>query len=104
MSYFHIHVSNLLTDKGNPAANQFMINVYGKAFFQSYNTTIAKVEYIASSTIVTLDNHWKYSRTTLKYLKKFLHYHMWQEFDTKKIERYIKEGLFKTDDLNDLPF
>lgn len=95
-------VSNLTSDHGNKVANQFEIEHEGVRYFQSYNVIVAKIEHIASSTIITLDNvYWDYSKTTKKYLVKFL-YPIVHNF--AKVRFYVNEGYFKLDCLNDKPF
>lgn len=95
-------VSNLTSDKGNKVANQFEIEHEGVRYFQSYNVIVAKIEFIASSTIVTLDSvYWDYSKTTKKYLVKFL----WPiVVNFKEVRKYVNEGFFKLDCLNNFPF
>lgn len=81
---------------GNPVANQFEIETPKEIIFQSYGTTIAKRErgFLGS---VTLDKYyWNYSRTTLKYLKQFLGNNLTKQ----EIENRIKQGVYKTKDLN----
>ena len=71
-----IKVSNMITSKGNPAENQFIITKTSSRFnttevyFQSYNTTIA---YMSEETGVLLDkDSWDCSVTTGKYRNQFL--------------------------------
>ena len=70
-----IKVSNMITSKGNPAANQFIITTqdrdgFKEVYFQSYNTTIA---YMSEETGVLLDkDSWDCSVTTGKYRNQFL--------------------------------
>ena len=79
---------------GNPVANQFIITVGDKEYFQSYRTIIAVKDYSVVPAKVTLDTHdWNYSVTTSKYRNQFLNENT---ADTrKKIQRseYVLEDL-----------
>lgn len=91
-------VSNLTSDKGNKVANQLEIEHYGIRYFQSYDVIVAKIE----NNQVTLDSvYWDYSRTTKKYLVKFL-YPIVHTFE--QIRTLVYRGTFKLDTLNDKPF
>ena len=48
--------------------NQFVIEGEGKTIFQSYDSTIAKIE----DNFLTLYPDWDYSKTTMKHLYLFL--------------------------------
>jgi hypothetical protein len=63
-------VRQLSTDAGVPVKNQFVIEVDRFRVFQSYETTIAIVD--TGDWSVTLDHDWDISRTTVRWLKKFL--------------------------------
>lgn len=84
-------VRNFVTNRGNAAANQFIIEDGLKTIFQSYNSIIA----VKEKGEVTLDKHrWDYSNTTGKYRNMFLG-------ETKaETERKIKEGIYKLACLN----
>ena len=72
---------------GNAVPNQFLITIGDCVYFQSYQTVIAKKN--ENTRKVTLCEDWNYSRTTLKYLNKFLG-------DTKAdIKKRIEEGKYK---------
>jgi len=59
---------------GNPVPNQFKIHTKKGVYFQSYSTIIA---FKPNEGKLKLDkNYWDYSRTTSKYLHKFLRYQM----------------------------
>ena len=92
-----IHAYNMESPRtGNPVANQIIIETDKEYIFQSYGTTIAKQQkgFLGG---VTLDKYyWNYSQTTLKYLKEFLPNY----YNKKEIEEQIKNGNFKTKDLN----
>lgn len=91
-------VSNLTSDKGNKVANQFEIEHNGVRYFQSYNVIVAKIE----NRVVTLDSvYWDYSKTTKKYLVKFL----WPIVNNfQQVRKYVQDGVFAIDCLNDKPF
>ena len=85
-------VQNMTGRSGRPVVNQFIINngMQGE-FFQSYNSIVA----ISRQGVVTLDRDtWQYSRTTMKYLSKFLGESMGE------IRRKVESGLYTLADLN----
>lgn len=53
-------------------ANQFIIRGEHKVIFQSYDSTIAIIEYTEDGQVLTLGCDWDYSNTTLKHLYMFL--------------------------------
>lgn len=83
--------------------NQFIIRDEDKVFFQSYNSTIAKIERIGLSREITLGADWNYSTTTSKYLYMFLEeeaglYEIYNKSNKRAyIEKLIKEGVIKYD-------
>lgn len=85
-------VMNMLSSRSlRKVANQFVIENDGIVYFQSYETLIAKRE----KGKLTLDFKWDYSRTTLKYLCKFLN------IKTKKeIAEFIEMRVFVVENLN----
>ena len=93
-------VSNIVNNRGNIVANQFIIEDDKATFFQSYKSIIVKIERInvGDNTMLTrtiLDPvYWNYSRTTSKHRSTFLNE------STKETERKIKEGLYILQDLN----
>ena len=91
-----IQVKNLTSSNGNLVPNQFEINANGVYYFQSYETIIAKIDerkYFKNS--ITLDiNALNYSRTTSKYLYK------WLRMNRKEIENKIKNKEIKLKNLN----
>ena len=94
-----VKVRNMVSPRtGRPVANQFIIEVNGVVYFQSYETIIAKKE---KGEITIDENYWDYSKTTLKYLKEFLRDEcrlmVWNK---KDIEKLIRDGIIKLDDLN----
>lgn len=94
-------VSNLTSDHGNKIANQFEIEHEGVRYFQSYNVIVAKIE----NNVVTLDSvYWDYSKTTKKYLVKFLEKNDILPGNFKGLRNLVEEGYIKLDCLNDKPF
>lgn len=97
-----MRVTNMTSPRsGNPVANQYTITDGGIETFQSYETTIAKVDTTVRPTVVTLDkDSWDYSVTTLKYLKEFLKDNGYYGLSKKDIQDKIDSGEFVTKDLN----
>lgn len=92
-----IKVNNLESPRsGNPVANQYEITTNKHYIFQSYGTTIAKKERGFMGKVILDPYYWNYSRTTLKYLKQFLGVNL----SSKEIEERIKNGTYKTANLN----
>jgi len=93
-------VSNIINNRGNIVANQFIIEDDKATFFQSYKSIIVKIERInvGDNTMLTrtiLDPvYWNYSRTTSKHRSTFLNE------STKETQRKIKEGVYILQDLN----
>ena len=95
-----IKVRNITNTNGNTVANQFeIVDVDNATFFQSYNTLIAEVR--DSDGQVTLDEYyWDYSRTTMRHLYNFLRQWGYDGLNSKKVRQFIKDGKFKTTNLN----
>lgn len=92
-----MRVSNLESPRsGNPVANQYEIETDKHYIFQSYSTIIAKKERGFLGKVILDPYYWNYSRTTLKYLKQFLGVNL----SSKEIEERIKNGTYKTANLN----
>lgn len=88
-----ISVSQLINDKGNPAANQFVIVGEQGVYFQSYDSVIAQKNYNDGK--IYLSPSWDYSKTTLKHLYIFLRdYTRFSVNNKKDIEYNIKNGNF----------
>ena len=87
-----IKVENMVSNRGNSIANQFIIEVDGEVYFQSYSSIIAK---IAINGKVYLDEkYWDFSVTTGKWRNQFLG-------ETKKeTERRIEDGTYIMTNLN----
>ena len=87
-----IRVSNMISDRGNTIANQFIIRTNKGRYFQSYSSTIV---FIDNNNKVFLDEYyWDYSRTTGKYRNNFLNEYI-DETRSK-----IKNGEYKLKNLN----
>lgn len=67
-----LKVYNMLSDRGNPVANQFVIHDghNSKVYFQSYSSLIAEYDYLDGR--LTLGRRFDYSVTTVKYLHKWI--------------------------------
>jgi len=99
----NLRVMNMTSPRTNtPVANQFSIWTNQGWFFQSYNSVIAFVPHKSSDTnipdetkTVLDETYWDYSKTTMKYLARFL------RTDAKTIRKNVKAGLYKLTDLND---
>ena len=84
-------VSNIINNRGNIVANQFIIHNDKATFFQSYKSIIVKIE---NGQIMLDPVYWNYSRTTSKHRSTFLNE------STKETQRKIKEGVYILQDLN----
>ena len=84
-------VSNLLSSSGNKVANQFIIETDNKIFFQSYNSMIAEV---CNGKIYLDPVYYKYSKTTSKYLNRFLN------MNSKEVQSGLQSGLITFKNLN----
>jgi len=84
-------VNNLLSSSGSKVANQFVIETDNKIFFQSYNSMIACVE---KGKIYLDPVYYKYSKTTSKYLNRFLN------MNSKEVQEGLKSGLIEFKNLN----
>jgi len=83
--------TNMISNKGNKIANQFIIYTTEGSIFQSYNSTIVKIE--NGKTYLDL-NKWDYSKNTGKYRNIFLNE------NKKQTEEKIKNGEYILTDLN----
>lgn len=85
------------TRTGRAVANQFIIRDSRKAiYFQSYKSIVARID----NTGLTLDaKTWDYSRTTSKYLHRFLASE-YRTMNKKEIEKAIESGEIVLGDLN----
>lgn len=65
-----MHVTNMNSPRtGKPVANQFIITGGDTTVFQSYNSTIATIDYGEGT--ITLGEDWDYSVTTGRYRNLF---------------------------------
>ena len=65
-----MHVTNMNSPRtGKPVANQFIITGGDTTVFQSYNSTIATIDYDKGT--ITLGEDWDYSVTTGRYRNLF---------------------------------
>jgi hypothetical protein len=98
-----LEVSNLINDRGNAAANQFVIRDGKKTVFQSYRSRIAckKNGYGGTVTIVPeavqpIGTTLQSSQTTRKHLYIFLRDHCGQSiYNIDELRRAIKNGYIK---------
>ena len=84
-------VNNLLSSSGNKVANQFVIENDNKIFFKSYNSMIDCLE---KGKIFLDPVYYKYSKTTSKYLNRFLN------MNSKEVQEGLKSGLIEFKNLN----
>lgn len=90
--------------------NQFLIYGKGVLIFQSYNSTIAKIE----KGVLTFGSDWDYSKTTMKHLYLFLDdysneihdekqqeviYTLWKENNKRKaLQKAIDNKIIKVEE------
>ena len=98
---------NMKSDNNNDVPNQIVIKNDKEIFFQSYGTTIARLKrdsfngnVVFYDSIILDKDYWDYSRTTTKYLNKFLNKYTAFAIDTKTIKKLIKDDKIKLSDLN----
>lgn len=75
--------------------NQYSIETQTAVYFQSYDSTIAKISYENSAKVLTLGRDWNYSNTTLRHLYRWLY----ENFDgwngrKKDVEKMIAAGKY----------
>lgn len=93
-------VKNLINDRGNSAANQFVINTTNGTYFQSYDSVVAKVDNKGN---LFLSQYWDYSNTTRKHLYIFLRNHGFHAYCTAKdMRKAIKDGEVILENVNSL--
>ena len=71
------------------AKNQFLFYVDGKVYLQSYDSVVA-CKSVGEATILYKD--WDYSRTTMKYVSRFLSDVFNKHITKKDIDKMAKEG------------
>ena len=84
-------VSNLKSSNGNKVPNQFIIETDNKIYFQSYESIIAEV---TGGKIYLDPVYYNYSKTTSKYLYRFLN------MNKKQVEQGLKTGHIVFKNLN----
>ena len=84
-------VNNLLSSSGNKVANQFVIETNDEIYFQSYKSIIALV---TNGKIYLDPVFYKYSKTTSKYLNRFLN------MNSKEVQDGLKNGTIQFKNLN----
>ena len=67
-------IENLVNEKGNRVANQFVIVNGSTVAFQSYDSMVCEIRpaSMGFEKVVVLGKDWDYSRTTMKHLGNFL--------------------------------
>lgn len=82
-------VHQLINNRGNCAANQFVITANGATYFQSYTSVVAKIQ----NGNVYVSTNWDYSRTTSKHLYIFLAQQGYSHLcSAKDMRKAIKDG------------
>ena len=86
-------VENMTGRTGREVANQFIVRVGGKTYFQSYDSVIVEINHKTGKT--RLDRRtWDYSVTTGKYRNEFL------GEDKAETQAKIDSGEYKLANLN----
>ena len=86
-------VEQMINNRGNGAMNQFILRGDNKVIFQSYNSTIAIVDYTTNT--ITIFPDWDYSVTTGKHRNIFFTDYVYiPDLASKKgIEKALKDGM-----------
>ena len=71
------------------AKNQFLIYIDGSVYLQSYESVVACK---SGGEMPILYKDWDYSRTTMKYVNKFLSNVFNKHITKKDIDKMVKEG------------
>lgn len=96
----YTRVENMLSDNNSMVANQYIIYQGDAILFQSYETVIAYQNRDTAELILDKDS-WDYSRTTLKYLCKWLSQITGEQIRSKaEIQHNIQSGAYKLGKLN----
>lgn len=66
-----MNITQLINQKGNAVANQFIINNGNEVIFQSYQSKIATYNKV-DKTLKLYSYMWDYSNTTRKHFKTFI--------------------------------
>lgn len=73
--------------------NQTVVTIDQKVYFQSYESVVCAID--NNSHTITFGPDWNYSKTTVKYLNKFLNgFFGSNAFDRKFIEKMLKTGCY----------
>jgi hypothetical protein len=85
-----------LVNNGRAVANQFVIaDDHNCIFFQSYESTIIKIDYNAHELVIYPD--YDYSRTTTRHRNNFLYEYGFSGIsDSKSLEKAIKTGNYNS--------
>lgn len=86
-----MRVHNMVSPRtGKEVANQFVIEGDGTTTFQSYDSTIAVIDW--NEHTVKIGEDWNYSNTTSKYRNAFFDNNYFREIkDTNNIKKIMKE-------------
>ena len=71
------------------AKNQLLLHIDGKSYLQSYDSVVACK---SDGETPILYKNWDYSRTTMKYVNKFLSDVFNKRIMKKDIDKMVKEG------------
>ena len=71
------------------AKNQLLLHIDGKSYLQSYDSVVACK---SDGETPILYKNWDYSRTTMKYVNKFLSDVFNKRITKKDIDKMVKEG------------
>ena len=71
------------------AKNQLLLHIDGKTYLQSYDSVVACK---SDGEIPILYKDWDYSKTTMKYVNKFLSDVFNKHITKKDIDKMVKEG------------
>ena len=88
-----VKVEPMKGKSGNAVANQYIIHDNGRVSFQSYDSIIAT---IIDGEIFLDSIYWNYSKTTSKYLNKFLN------MTSKEVHNAINTDSILFADLNEM--
>jgi hypothetical protein len=92
-------VSQLINDRGNAAANQFVIRTPKATYFQSYNSVVCKLDGIN----VVLSLNWDYSNTTRKHLYIFLRQNGYYSYNSASaVRKAIEQGEITLENINSI--
>lgn len=89
-----MRITQLISSKGNPVANHFVINTKKGEYLQSYDSVVAYVprnKFRGIDENVTLGKNWDYSPTTLRHLKHFLNI----SYSKKEMQDKIDAGVYQ---------